>query len=84
MLRMILVILKHLESYFETFITKKITIDDAKIKQDEFDSILDVLSNYTPKTQKYIDARSKLLDNAKNFYEGRKKILKFLKMEYFR
>ena len=45
MLRMILVILKHLESYFETFITKKITIDDAKMKQDEFDSMLDVLSN---------------------------------------
>ena len=40
MLHMTLVILKHLKSYLETFITKKMTIDDAELEQDEFNSIL--------------------------------------------
>ena len=34
-----------------------------------------VLSDYTPKAQKYIEAKNCLLDNAKNFYEGREKII---------
>ena len=51
------------------------TIDDAEMKQDEFDSILDSLSNFTPKAQKYIEAKNNLLDNAKNFYEGREKTI---------
>ena len=45
--------------------------------------MLGVLSNYAPKSQKYIEAKNKLLDNAKNFYQGEKKLLKALKMEYF-
>ena len=51
------------------------TIDDVEHMQDEFDSILGVLSKYTPKVQKYIEAKNKLLDNAKNFYKGREKIV---------
>ena len=43
------------------------TIDDAEMKQDEFDSILGVFSNYTPKSQKYVEAKNKLLDNVKIF-----------------
>ena len=49
------------------------TINDAEMKQDEFDSMLSSLSNYTPKTQKYIESKNKLLNNAKNFYEMREK-----------
>ena len=60
------------------------TVDNAEMKQDEFNSMLRVLSNYAPKNQKYIEAKNKFLDNAKTFYEGRKKLLKALKMEYFR
>ena len=43
------------------------TIDDAEHIQDEFNAMLGVLSNYTPKVQKYTEANNKLLDNAKNF-----------------
>ena len=43
------------------------------MKQDEFNSILAVLSNYTPKSQKYIEAKNSLLSNTKNFYKGREK-----------
>ena len=74
---MILVTIKHLKSYLET-------IDDSEMKQDEFNLMLGVLSNYAPKSQKYIEAKNKLLDNAKNFYQGEKKLLKALKMKYFR
>ena len=59
------------------------TIDEIEMKQDEFNSILAVLSNYTPKAQKYIKAKNKLLDNAKNFYEGRKKIIEGFKNGIF-
>ena len=53
------------------------------MKQNEFNSILSVLSNYTPKIQKYIEAKNKLLDNAKHFYEGRKKIIEGFKNGIF-
>ena len=59
------------------------TIDDAKIKQDEFDSTLGSLSNYTAKAQKYIEAKNNSLDNAKNFYEGREKIIEGFKNGIF-
>ena len=45
------------------------------MKQDQFDSILSSLSNYTPITQKYVESKNKLLNNAKNFYEMRGKII---------
>ena len=50
------------------------------MKQDEFDSMLNVLSNYAPKSKKYIEAKNNLSNNAKNFYEIREKIIS--KMEY--
>ena len=59
------------------------TIDDAEMKQDEFNSILDALNNYSPKAQKYIEAKNSLLNNAKNFYEGREKIIKGFKDRIF-
>ena len=64
---------------FRDLYFKKITIDDAEIKQNEFNSMLGVLSNYAPKSQKYIEAKNKLLNNAKNFCEEREKIIKGFK-----
>ena len=55
------------------------TINEAEVKQDEFNSILGVLSNYTPRDQKYIETKNNLLINAKNFYKGREKIIKGFK-----
>ena len=77
-------------SDFETFkelfrdlYYKKMTIDNAKIKQNEFYSKLTVLSNYTPKAQKYIESKNKLLDNEKNFHKGRKEITEGFKNGIF-
>ena len=59
------------------------TIDHAKHVQDEFNLMLNILSNYTPKAQKYIEAKNKLLDNAKNFYKRREKITEGFKNGIF-
>ena len=59
------------------------TIDDAEHTQDKFNSMLGVLSNYTPKAQKCIEVKNKLLDNAKNFYAEREKIIEGFKNEIF-
>ena len=45
--------------------------------------MLGVLSDYTPKTEKYIEAKNTLLDNAKNFYKGREKIIEGFKNRIF-
>ena len=63
---------------------KKKTINDPEMRQNEFNSIVDALNNYIPRIQKYDEAKNSLLNNAKTFYEGRKKLLKALKKEYFR
>ena len=60
------------------------TINEAKSKQEKFKKILGALGDYIPRNQKYNESRNKLLDNAKRFYEWRKKLLKVLKMEYSR
>ena len=59
------------------------TIDAAEHIQDKCNSILRVLRDYTPRGHKYIEAKNKLLDNAKKFYEGREKIIKGFKDRIF-
>ena len=70
---------KTFKELFRDLYFKKMIIDEAEIKQDEFNSILSFLSSYTPRDQKYIEAKNNLLNNAKNFYEGREKITKVFK-----
>ena len=55
------------------FYYRKITIDEAERKQDEFDAVLGVLSKYTLRDQNYIEVKNKLLDNAKKFLRGERK-----------
>ena len=56
---------------------------EAESKQEEFDGILGVLSKYTPKDQKYIEAKNKLLNNVTNCFSGREKIIKSFKNRIF-
>ena len=49
------------------------TTDEAELKQGEFNAVFSALSNYSPRYQKHIEAKNKLLNNVKQFYEGRKK-----------
>ena len=61
---------------FRDLYYKRMRIDETEMKQNEFNAVLGVLSIYTPRNQKYIEAKNMLLDNAKKFYEGTEKIIK--------
>ena len=59
------------------------SIDEAERRQDEFDGVLGALSTYSTKKKEYIEAKNRLLNNAKkNITKGEKKILEGLKIEH--
>ena len=59
------------------------TINDAEMKQDEF-NVKPVASNdYLPRSKKYVEAKNNLLDNGENFYKGTKKIIECFKEGIF-
>ena len=55
----------------------------AERRQDEFDVVLNALSRYSPRNEKYIKAKNELLDNAKKFYKGREKNIEEFKNGIF-
>ena len=55
------------------------TIDHAEIKQNEFNAKLNALREYSPRNQKYLEAKNNLLDNAENFCKRREKIIEGFK-----
>ena len=73
---------KTFKELFRDLYYRKITIDDAERKQDEFDVVLYRLNKYTPKNPKYIEAKNNLVKNVEKFYGGRKR--KYLIRKYFR
>ena len=74
---------KTFKELFRDLYYRKITIDDAESKQDEFTAVLTHLKIYNPRDNKYIKEKNNLVDNASKFYEGEKKLLKRLKIKYF-
>ena len=62
---------------------KESTIDEMERKQDEFSAVIIALKNYAQGDNKYVEAKNKLLNNVKNFYEGREKIIERFKNEVF-
>ena len=57
------------------------TINDAEMRPNEFNSIVVALNNYISKAQKYIKAKNSLLNNVKN--KGREKSIKGFKEGIF-
>ena len=78
----ILVITKHLKSYLETFITKNYYRWGRK-KTIWINAIIGALENYIPRTNKYTEAKNKLLNNVKKIYKGREKIIEGFKNRIF-
>ena len=68
---------------FRELYYRKITIDEAESKQEEFNTVLYVLKNYSPKHDKYVMLKNNLVDNASKFYEGREKIINGFKNGVF-
>ena len=74
---------KTFKELFRDLYYKETTIYDVKRKQDEFSAIIAALEKYTLRDKKYVEAKNKLLNNVKNFYEGREKIIEGFKNEIF-
>ena len=53
----------------------KITIKQAKNEQDEMSKKISDLKKYNPTNKTKATERSKVLENARNFFDGRKKII---------
>ena len=74
---------KTFKEFFRDLYYRKTTIDEAKRIQEEFDVVTNALKNYAARDNKYVEAKNKLLNNDKNFYEGREKIIEGFKNEIF-
>ena len=77
-------------SYYKTFkelfrdlYYRNMTIKEAERRQDEFDATLGALSIYPAKKKKYLEAKNKLLNNAKEIYKRREKITEGFKNKLF-
>ena len=68
---------------FRDLYYKKTTIDNVEGKQDEFSAVISVLKGYARRDNKYVEAKNKLLNDAKNFYEGREKNIEGFKNKVF-
>ena len=74
---------KTFKELFRDLYYKKCTIDVVERKQDGFNATRRILENYSPRNNKYTEAKNKLLINAKKFYERREKIIEGFKNEIF-
>ena len=74
---------KAFRELFRDLYYKETTIDDAERKQDELSAVIAALKKYTPGDDKYVEAKNKLLNNVKDYYEGREKIIERFKNEIF-
>ena len=72
---------KTFKELFRDIYYRNMLISNAERKQDEFNAVINALSEYSPRDQKYIEAKNKLLDNPKNFPKRRKQLLKGLKVK---
>ena len=68
---------------FRDLYYRTITIDKAERKQDEFNTVLNLLKKYSPKHDKYVTLKNNLVDNVSKFYEGREKVIEGFKNEVF-
>ena len=68
---------------FRDLYYRAVTIDEAESKQEELNVVIVALKNYTPRDNKYVEAKNNLLNNVKNFYEGREKIIEGFKNRVF-
>ena len=63
---------KTFKELFRDIYYRNMSINEAERKQDEFNVVLNTLSTYSPKGEKYIKSKNELLCNAKNFTRGEK------------
>ena len=74
---------KAFKELFRKLYYKKTIIDYVERKQHEITGVMGALKAYAPRDNKYVEAKNKLLNNIKNFYKGREKIIEGFKNKIF-
>ena len=74
---------KTFKELFRDLYYKNMEIDEAEGKQDEFDGVLDALRAYSAKKKEYLEAKNRLLNNAKKIYQAREKTTEGFKSGIF-
>ena len=64
---------KTFKELFGDIYYRHMSINKAERKQDEFNAVLSTFSRYSPRGQKYIEAKNELLDDVQNFLLGQRK-----------
>ena len=62
---------KTFKEFFRDLHYRNMSIDEAERRQDKFDGMPRPLGMYLAKKTKYIEAKNRLLNNAKTFYKER-------------
>ena len=74
---------KTFKELFRDLYYKKIIMDDAESKQDEINGVMGALKAYAPRNNRYVEAKTKLVNNVENFHIGREKIIKGFENKIF-
>ena len=74
---------KTFNDFFNDIRCRRMTTDQAEIRQNNFNNDLILLNDYSPKSSKYKEAKNNLLNNAKKFYDGRQKNIEGFKNGLF-
>ena len=74
---------KSLKESFKDIYYKTFTIEEAERMQNEFDSVVNALEEYSPKNLEYEKEKINLLNNAEKFYDGREMIINVFKNTTF-
>ena len=74
---------KTFKKLFRDLYLKETTIDNVEKKQDEFSAVIDALTSYAPRYNKYVEVNIKLLNMLKTFTKEEKNLLKDLKTKCF-
>ena len=74
---------KTFKELFRDLYYRNISIYQEGRKQDEFDGSFGALSAYSAKRKEDVETKNKLLNNTKNFYKGREKIIEGFKNGMF-
>ena len=74
---------KSLKELFKAIYYRNVTIEEAERTQEEFDTTISALKLYPAIKPKYIEGKTKLLINAKKFYDGRETIINAFRNKIF-
>ena len=72
-----------MKELFKAIYYRNLTIEEAESIREEFEAVIGAFDNYGAKKPKYKEGKTKLLINARNFYDGREMIINAFRNKVF-